>query len=112
MLYIINYIYNINKSIFLYFVMYIYMSSFKKNSLEPTPKVKESVSPASKYNKRDHKCVYCRHFYRRCRCNQRMYNNCNKMLKMIMMLIMFYIVCKLVCSKSNNNNSFRLVKRY
>ena len=73
---------------------------------------KDSSNIKNKYNKRDHTCMYCRHMYRRCRCNRKMYNGCNKMLKMIMMLIILYIVCKLMCSRSNNRNAFRLVKRY
>ena len=89
------------------------MFSIEKNSLESPPKVSKKVESSTTYNKDDHKCVQCSKYYRRCKCNQKMYSNCNNILTMIMVLIIFYMLCKLMCSNTEEpSNAFRLVRRY
>ena len=92
------------------------MFSIEKNSLESPPKATPKATPtkvesSNTYNKQDHKCSHCYKYYRRCRCNIDMYNSCNNILKVIMVLIIIYMIFRLMCNKQEEP-SFKLVKRY
>lgn len=89
------------------------MFSIEKNPLDLKQNASK-VESSNVYNKKDHKCTNCHNYYRRCKCNRMMFNDCNRILKVIMVLIIFYMLCKLMCYSSTpeSSNAFRLVKRY